>query len=47
MEAFVKDIIKDYHEENYTLREWVKYGIVYPIGFILIVGFAGWLDSIM
>lgn len=43
----MNDIIKDYHEENFTLREWVKYGIIYPIGFILIVGVAGWLESII
>jgi hypothetical protein len=36
-------IIKDYYKENFTLREWLKYGVIYPVCIILACGFAGWL----
>lgn len=26
----MKDLIKDFKEENFTLREWLIYGILYP-----------------
>lgn len=37
----MNDIIKDYRNENFTLREWVKYGILYPAGLILFCLLAG------
>ena len=43
----MNDIIKDLLKENFTLREYVKFGIIYPICFILAVGFIGWLNSIV
>lgn len=27
----MNDIIKDYLSEKFTLREWLKYGVLYPI----------------
>lgn len=32
----MNDIIKDYKSENFTLQEWVKYGILYPLGLIIL-----------
>lgn len=30
----MKDIIKDFREEGYTLREWVIYGVLAPVGLV-------------
>lgn len=30
------DIIEDYRRENFTKMDWLKYGILYPIGIIIL-----------
>ena len=30
-------IIEDYKREGFTLKEWVKYGVIIPIVYILII----------
>ncbi len=42
----MNDIIKDYLKENFTLKEWIKYGVCYPIGLILACVLADWLNSL-
>lgn len=34
----MNEIIEDYKRENFTLKEWVKYGIIAPLLFILTIG---------
>ena len=39
------DIIKaDFKEEGFTRRDFIIYGIIYPIGFIALCIFAEWLE---
>ena len=40
----MNDIIKDYKEENYTLREWIIYGVIVPAIFIAVCLLASLLD---
>ena len=37
----MKEIIEDYKRENFTTKEWVKYGIIAPLLLIIICGLAG------
>ena len=32
----MREIIEDYKREQFTAKEWVKYGIIAPIVYILI-----------
>ena len=32
----MEDLIKDYMNENFTLREWVIYGVLVPAAFVFI-----------
>lgn len=40
----MKEIIKDYMSEDFTVKEWVRYGIVYPILGIAACLLAGMLE---
>lgn len=33
-------MMKDFKEENFTLKEWIIYGVVAPIAVILMCGIA-------
>lgn len=33
-------MMKDFQEENFTLKEWIIYGVVSPIALILLCGIA-------
>ena len=33
-------MMKDFQEENFTLKEWIIYGVVAPIAVILMCGIA-------
>lgn len=41
----MKEIIKDYMSEDFSLREWIKYGILYPIGAIAVCILAGMIEA--
>ena len=40
----MKEIIKDYMSEDFTVKEWVRYGVVYPILGIAACLLAGMLE---
>lgn len=33
-------MMKDFQEENFTLKEWIIYGVVAPLALILLCGLA-------
>lgn len=37
----MKDIIKDYMQEDFTMKEWLKYGVLYPAALIIACLLAG------
>ena len=41
MKEFLKIMGKDIMKENFTLKEYVVYGIVAPLVLVLIMGLAG------
>ena len=40
MKAFYEIMMQDYKAEGFSLGEWVKYGVVAPLVFILLCGLA-------
>ena len=38
-------IADDETQQKFTRREIVKYGIVYPIMLVVIMGIAGWIET--
>lgn len=46
MKDFIKKLMSDNdNDKNFTKYEIVVYGILMPIGFMLIMGIAGWLET--
>ena len=43
MNEFLKIMMKDILEENFTNKEYVVYGILAPFALILLMGFASWV----
>lgn len=43
MNEFLKIMMKDILEENFTNKEYVVYGILAPFALILLMSFAGWV----
>lgn len=41
----MKDIIKDFKDEGFSLREWVIYGVLAPLGLIAVCLVASLFDS--
>ena len=39
----MNDIINDFLSEDFTAKQFVKYGVCYPLGLIGIILMAGWL----
>lgn len=37
---------KDIQQEGFSEKEMVVYGIVVPLGLVIIMGIAGWLETI-
>lgn len=37
----------DILSENFTMKEYVVYGILAPLGMIAIIGLVGWIDAIL
>ena len=38
---------KDFRKGNFTKKELVVYGIIVPFVLVLIMGLAGWLESLV
>ena len=43
LDVFMKDIIS----EEFTAKECLVFGIVVPVVLVLIMGFAGWMDTLV
>ena len=46
MKEFFEIMGKDILSENFSKREYVIYGILTPIVLIVVMAFAGWLESL-
>ena len=46
MKNFIDDITKDYVHENFSAKEWIIGAIVGPLILFIIMGFAGWLETL-
>lgn len=46
MKEFLQIMGKDIMSENFTRKEYVVYGIVAPVVLVLLMGVAGWLDTL-
>lgn len=46
MKEFLNIMGKNIMEENFTRKEYVVYGIVVPAVLVLLMGVAGWLDTL-
>lgn len=47
MKRFFEFIEKDILSEEFTTKEYVVYGIIAPIALIVLMGIAGWIDSLV
>lgn len=43
LDVFMKDIIS----EEFTAKECLVFGVVVPVVLVLIMGFAGWMESLV
>lgn len=46
MKEFIRVICDDYKEEQFTKREWVKYGIVVPVVMLAVFAVAAWIEGL-
>ena len=46
MKEFINAMMKDIHQENFTKREYIIYGILVPLTLMAIMAIAGWLESL-
>lgn len=42
----MKELLEDYRREGFTLREWVIYGVLYPLGLIGVVLLGGLFETL-
>ena len=47
MKQFFEIMMKDIQREEFTLKECLVYGVVVPLVMIALMGFAGWMESIV
>lgn len=47
MKQFLEIMLKDIQREEFTQKEYLVYGVVVPLILIALMGFAGWMDSIV
>lgn len=45
MKDFLKIMAGDILSENFTMREYVVYGIIAPLALVAVMLFAGWIES--
>jgi hypothetical protein len=46
MKEFFKIMEKDIMKEKFTRKEYIIYGIVYPLALVAIMCIAGWLENL-
>ena len=47
MEKLFEIMEKDFRKKNFTKKELIMYGIIVPIVLVLIMGLAGWMESLV
>ena len=45
MKEFLKIMGKDILSENFTLKEYIVYGILVPLVLVAIMALSGWLET--
>ena len=45
MKKFFEIMEKDIMSENFTMKEYVVYGIVAPLVLVAVMALAGWMDQ--
>lgn len=43
MKELLDILSKDIEKENFTTKELIIFGVIAPLTFVLVCGFAGWL----
>ena len=46
MKQLVNLIREDFRSEGFTSKDFIKYGIIYPLAFILLLGIVGYFEQI-
>lgn len=46
MKEFFEIMEKDFLKEDFTAKEWLVYGVVAPIGLLLMCGLAEWFNNL-
>ena len=46
MKEFFRIMGKDIMKEKFTTKEYVVYGVVYPLALFIIMCIAGWLETL-
>ena len=46
MKEFFKIMEKDIMKEKFTTKEYIIYGVVYPLALVAIMCIAGWLENL-
>lgn len=46
MKNFFEMMEQDLMKDGFTVKDAVVYGVVAPLGLIVAIGFAGWMESI-
>ena len=47
MITIMKDLLNDYKNEGFTLREWVIYGVICPLALIAVCLIGSYIDNII
>ena len=47
MKKFLNVFMKDIISEEFTAKECLVFGVVVPVVLVLIMGFAGWMESLV
>lgn len=47
MKEFFNVMFEDMKQEGFTKKEVMIYGVVVPLGFIVTLGIAGWIEQML
>lgn len=46
MKQLIQLIREDFRKEGFTRKDFIVYGIIYPLAFILLLGIVGYFEKI-
>lgn len=46
MKELINLIREDFRKEGFTRKDFIKYGIIYPLAFLLLLGIVGHFEQI-